>query len=101
MCQELTQKFGREWPYKWGAPIDPDDLKSVKDNPVAAQLGYIVHLLESNSRFAGYRQWLPIARTAKNFRNSLAHYRPIENFEHLTAFIVAVLKRNSQSIGSS
>jgi len=100
MCQELTQRLGRDWPYKWDTPIEPDDLKSVKENPAATQLGYIVYLLETNSKFASYRQWLPIARTARSIRNDLAHYRTIDNFENITSFITSTMRRNSRTIES-
>ncbi len=96
MCQELTQKFGADWPYRWATPEDPEDEKSVKENPAAAQLGYIVYLIETNPKFVNYRKWLPIARTAKNIRNNLAHYRTIDNFESLTSFMNSVMKRNEE-----
>lgn len=90
VCHDLTQKLGREWPYEWETPLDIEDLENVKENPMSAQLGYIVHLLSTNPHFRGSKSWLSISKKARDFRNQIAHYKVIEKFDQLNLFIQSV-----------
>lgn len=90
VCHELTQKLGREWPYRWEKPLEPQELRNVMENPISTQLGYIVHLLTSNSHFKESKSWLAISKRARDYRNQIAHYKIIDRFDQLNLFIQSV-----------
>lgn len=77
ICEDLTDKMGPEWPWRWDQPQSKEEMAAVQEDPLAAQWGYLVTLLRWNNRFRSHRHWLPTAETAHYLRNELAHYRPV------------------------
>ena len=81
ICASLTNKYGGDWPHKWGLPTSTHELEQVKINPLAAELGYLYHLFDS----AAEKQ-LPLITEgdlsklvglARKMRNYVAHNRPV------------------------
>ena len=81
ICAALTDKYGGDWPHKWGLPTSTHELEQVKINPLAAELGYLYHLFDS----AAEKQLPLIAEgdlsklvgLARKMRNYVAHNRPV------------------------
>ena len=85
ICQKLTDQFGEHWPIKWDQPNNEEELKEVKDNPLAASWGYLVHLLRTVKKLHDYVHLQPIAIQCKRMRNFLAHHRTVDlqSYEHI------------------
>ena len=81
VCIALTDKYGSNWPHKWGLPTSTHELEQVKITPLAAELGYLYNLFHS----AAGKQ-LPLinednlsklVEVAREMRNLVAHNRPV------------------------
>ena len=82
VCDELTEEYGDDWPGKWEKPPNEHGLEQVNLNPHAAELGRIDYLFRSFSGSEGplspKRHLSDLVRQAKNVRNQIAHYNPIQ-----------------------
>ena len=89
ICTLLTDKYGSDWPYKWGLPSSHHELEQVQISPLAAELGYLSHLFDS-----AVEKQLPVVtekdlaslvRRARELRNFIAHNRSVDftDFESL------------------
>jgi hypothetical protein len=81
ICTALTDKYGSNWPHKWGLPASTHELEQVKITPLAAELGYLYHLFGSATE-----KQLPLINEgnlsnlvglAREMRNQVAHNRPV------------------------
>ena len=80
VCNDLTERFGDEWPVKWVLPLFPQELEQVKETPLATELGHIDYLFRNTG--AGHpldsmRHLATIVRNARSIRNDIAHYKPV------------------------
>jgi hypothetical protein len=76
ICDRLTDNYGLDWPLSF-PPKEPEELQRVKNNPRASQLGHLLHTIQYHRQFAEERKYIPLVKRAKEIRNELAHYRPI------------------------
>ncbi len=80
VCNNLTERFGDEWPVQWVLPHHPQELEQVKDTPLATELGHIDYLFRNTG--AGHpldsmRHLATLVRNARRLRNDIAHYKPV------------------------
>ena len=85
ICRHLTQRYGRDWPVRWGQPVVEEEAAAVQDNPFACQWGHLAWLLKSCGSFRKEQHLLSVVKLTHWVRNQIAHYRPIElrDFEGL------------------
>ncbi len=77
-CEKLTSLYGPAWPYKWHRPNNEEDFEAVKKDPLACELGYLFYLLRTCEKMKKSKDLLPLVNLARDVRNELAHYRPVE-----------------------
>ncbi len=85
ICDLLTERYGEGWPLYF-PPKEAEELELVKANPRACQLGHLYYTMQNYQQFAAEREYLVLMRAAKNVRNELAHYRPIEYSDYSLLF---------------
>jgi uncharacterized protein (DUF952 family) len=78
LCSILTYQHGDDWPIRWHLPANPEELKEVKESPLATQWGYLEWLLRKCRQLVAHQSWLPLVSLGRWIRNEIAHYRPIE-----------------------
>ncbi len=85
ICDDLTQRFGPDWPLRWSSPVSPEEREELKQSPFACGWGYLEWLLRDCPYLRSERRWLPLCSVARHARNELAHYHPLEfrDFEGL------------------
>ena len=96
VCDDMTARFGPEWPTCPSPPRTSYELEAVKDNPRGTEFGHIEHLLLEVSVFEEKRDLLPMVSKGRTLRNEIAHYRPIAfaDFDDLWKISIE-LRRNS------
>lgn len=77
LCDNLTHRYGSDWPVKWIAPIYSEEETEVRNSPLACQWGHLEYLLRNCQHLRGERRWLSVVTPARKIRNELAHYRPV------------------------
>lgn len=85
ICNHLTVRYGPDWPVRWAKPDSETDRKSVTDDPLAVEWGYLEWLLRNCSSLSSERRWASLAARARFIRNEISHYRPVAfgDFEQL------------------
>lgn len=78
MCRDFTDRYGADWPLRWGRPASIEELAALQDGPFACQWGYLETLLRNCIGLQRERKMLPFVSHCRYVRNELAHYRPIE-----------------------
>jgi len=78
ICNELTRKYGGNWPYRWIKPNTAEEEEAVKKDPLACQFGHLEYLLRTCRHLKPQRAWLQTIKCARLMRNELAHYRPVD-----------------------
>jgi hypothetical protein len=81
LCDQLTHRHGRNWPFRWCEPLDPFERTLVRQDPAACGLGHLAHLLGQRPGLLGPSDWQADAGRLCRVRNSLAHYRTITYFD--------------------
>ena len=77
VCDDMTERFGPEWPIKPSPPLTGYEFEAVRDNPRGVELGHIEYLLQKISTFEERIELLPIVTASRILRNEIAHYRPV------------------------
>ncbi|MCL6622240.1 MAG: hypothetical protein K6T55_09080 [Syntrophobacterales bacterium] len=85
MVSQIAIRHGPDWPLRWDRPPDDREYEALKANPLDVQWGYVYYCIHKFHQLNSFKQWLPLAESAKNLRNELAHYRPVE-FYHFKNF---------------
>ena len=83
VCQEFTETYGRDWPFRWVPPSNEQEQAEAKRSPLGTELGHVNYLLQNlgvrNRRHDLYekRSLGELVLAAKNLRNEIAHYNPV------------------------
>ena len=77
VCDDMTARYGPEWPICPSPPRTSYELEAVKDNPRGAEFGHIEHLLLEVSAFEEKRELLPIVSQGRTLRNELRTIGPL------------------------
>ena len=77
LCMVFTQKYGRDWPLRWGAIPTPDEEAALRENPLACEWRYLRDLLNYYQPPREVCQYASLTRQALSLRNRLAHYKPV------------------------
>lgn len=77
-CERLTRDYGRDWPFKIQEPADEEQKEKVRETPLACEWGHMQYLISTCHFFKSSRQLVPTIKLARQIRNDLAHYQPIE-----------------------
>lgn len=82
VCDELTGEYGDDWPGKWQKLPNEHGFEEVNLNPHATELGRIDYLFRlfggPQGPLSAKRHLSELVRQAKNVRNQIAHYNPIQ-----------------------
>lgn len=97
ICKIITGRFGVEWPYRWEQPESEEQLIEITENPLAVQYGYLEHLLRNCRQLSNFRYLLSLVQIAREIRNQIAHYKPIE-FQKFSA-LSQEMERINQEFG--
>jgi hypothetical protein len=84
ICQDLTRKFGRDWPTHWWEPKSDEEKQAVRLNPLATEWGHLENLIRNCKDLSAERHRLSAIMNARYIRNQLAHYKPITFQEYNT-----------------
>jgi hypothetical protein len=77
LCQELTDRHGRSWPLRFGAPyMDEEQKRRVEEEPLATEFGPLEFILQWRQD-AGGQRYLPLVQRGRGMRNQLAHSQPV------------------------
>lgn len=77
LCQALTDRHGRSWPLRFGAPFMNDEQKRrVEEDPLATEFGPLELILQWRVEATGQR-YLPLVQRARWMRNQLAHNQTV------------------------
>ena len=82
LCAHLSQKYGRDWAFRWQEPETDRELKEVRETPFACQWGHLKYLLKSCPELHQERRWYSLVDCSWRIRTALAHYRPISAREY-------------------
>ena len=80
ICDELTDAYGSDWPFKWREPASGYDLEQVKITPLATELGHIHYLFTTADQghpLNAMRHLSDLVLYARNMRNQVAHNKPV------------------------
>ena len=77
LCERLTEQHGSEWPLKWGEPLSDEEKAAVRMTPLAAQWGYLDHLLTHTPAGRWEPRISPLVSRARTLRNRVAHFQPV------------------------
>ena len=84
VCQDMTDKYGFDWPTRWEAPLNDEERAAARHNPNATELGHLNKLLGQTGRGSDRhplddkRHLAPLVSLTRDVRNAIAHYHPIE-----------------------
>lgn len=85
LVSHIAAKQGPDWALRWDRPPEEMEYEALKANPLDIQWGYIYNCIKKINQLSLFKKLLPLAESAKNLRNELAHYRPVE-FSHYRTF---------------
>ncbi|MBM4433179.1 MAG: hypothetical protein FJ025_04190 [Chloroflexi bacterium] len=83
----FRKRYGADWPLRWSAPEDQNELQALMENPMSVQWGYLCWCLNNVYQLNSDRRWLPLANEARTIRNDLSHNRPI-NYPYFRHFFM-------------
>jgi hypothetical protein len=78
VCDHLTANYGADWPIKWDPPLTDAHREAAEENPRSSELGHMAHLLHNAPELKADRRYAGPMRLARDIRNVLAHYTPVE-----------------------
>jgi hypothetical protein len=78
ICKFLTDKLGNDWPLKSCEPDSPQELESIKENPLAVEWGYLNHLIYNDRFLRPYRSLRYLIPLGRRLRNDIAHYQTVK-----------------------
>lgn len=78
VCDHLTARYGPDWPLKWDPPLTEAHRDAAEANPRSSELGHMAHLLRNEPALEAERRYAGAVRLARDIRNILAHYTPVE-----------------------
>lgn len=77
ICEELTRRYGVEWPLEWATAPNEEEQLAVINTPLATQWGHLQLAITNSPKRLPSR--LPgRVYFARKLRNDLAHYHPVE-----------------------
>ena len=84
VCQDFTLTYGCDWPVRWVPPFSEQEEEEARRFPLGTELGHVSYLLQnlgvrnpSHDLFKK-RSLGDLVLRAKNLRNQIAHYNPVE-----------------------
>lgn len=86
ICEDLTVRYGPDWPTQWGVPLSDEEIEAVTRTPFACQWGHLQYLLTTSEELRPNRnRWLGLTTLSRKIRNKLAHYQaiPFQEYEAL------------------
>lgn len=78
VCTYMTKKYGAKWPFMGTAFISCFEEEELKKSPLSCELGLLDMLLKTKGLFPGESDLCEVVSQAREMRNNLAHYSPVE-----------------------
>jgi hypothetical protein len=98
LCDDLTRTYGPKWPYLRGRPERRQDERIRGESPRSCEWGDLLHLLQNVPQLStARRQWLRMVYSARDARNTIAHYQPI-TFDAFKELWREVRKHSNQAL---
>lgn len=86
LCDMFTQRYGTQWPLRWGKPDSRDEEAALQETPLACQWGFLGYLVRKAPHLHNERHLATLVSSAHWVRNEIAHYRPV-TFAHFDGLI--------------
>lgn len=91
ICRHFTSFYGSDWPVREYKPESFQEEKSVRENPLACQLGHLAFLLKNASFISSEEPCASVISFCRWIRNKIAHSSPI-TFRDFEGFLHEVRK---------